>query len=149
MMHFTAVRCVSKTTGPGGAFISANQHMRDPEFQDHPDLPLPKADADSVPPSNVWQRLSRVMEVVIFVLLGFAVYKLFGPEIDRRAELQSEVNRLSAIVEEKEEIAGRLSTEHRLLKTDKEYLETVARDRLNLQREGEYIIRIESGEEED
>ncbi len=88
------------------------------------------------------------MEMVIFVLLGLAVYKLFGPEIDRRAELQSEVTRLSAIVEEKEEIAARLSTEHRLLKTDKEYLETVARDRLNLQREGEFIIRIESDEEE-
>ena len=123
--------------------------MRDPEFQDHPDLPLPSENGENVPTANIWQRLSRVMEVVIFVLLGLAVYKLFGPEIDRRAELQSEVNRLTAIVEEKEEIAGRLSTEHRLLKTDKEYLETVARDRLNLQREGEYIIRIESGEEEE
>lgn len=88
------------------------------------------------------------MEVVIFVLLVLAVYKLFGPEIDRRAEMQSEVNRLSVIVEEKEGIAGRLSTEHRLLKTDKEYLETIARDRLDLQREGEYIIRINRGEGE-
>jgi cell division protein FtsB len=30
-----------------------------------------------------------------------------------------------------------------LLKTDKEYLETVARDRLDLQREGEYVVRID------
>jgi cell division protein FtsB len=37
----------------------------------------------------------------------------------------------------------RLRKEHRLLKTDKDYLETVARDRLNLQREGEHVVRIE------
>ncbi|MCG8599302.1 MAG: septum formation initiator family protein [Verrucomicrobiales bacterium] len=110
-------------------------------------MPVYKEGAESMPLPNMWQRMSRVMEVVIFALLILAVYKLFGPEIDRKAELQSEVNRLSAIVEEKKEIAGRLSTEHRLLKTDKEYLETIARDRLNLQREGEYIIRIQSEEE--
>jgi len=41
----------------------------------------------------------------------------------------------------------RLRQEHRLLKTDREYLENVARDRLNMQREGEYIIRIEREDE--
>jgi cell division protein FtsB len=89
------------------------------------------------------------MEVVIYLLLLLAVYKLFGPEIDRRSELRAEVNRLSAIESAKGEQAARLRQEHRLLKTDKEYLETVARDRLNLQREGEYIIRIDRGEEEE
>lgn len=122
--------------------------MRDPEFQDHPDLPLLIQSEEAKPRSNLWVRMSRVMEVVIFLLLLLAVYKLFGPELDRQKELDAEVGRLTQIAAQKEEKAARLSQEHRLLKTDKEYLETVARDRLNLQREGEYIIRIDRGGEE-
>ena len=83
------------------------------------------------------------MEVVIYLLLLLSVYKLFGPELDRQQEMQSEINRLTQIEAGKKEQVVRLRQEHRLLKTDKEYLESVARDRLELQRPGEYIFRIE------
>lgn len=150
MMRSTAARCessrIASKARPKEAITTT---MRDPEFQDHPDLPLQMKGEENQPPSNMWQRMSRVMEVVIYLLLLLAVYKLFGPEIDRRAELKAEVNRLTAIESTKGEQAARLRQEHRLLKTDKEYLETVARDRLNLQREGEYIIRIDRGDEEE
>jgi len=88
------------------------------------------------------------MEVVIYVLLAFAVYKLFGPELDRQAELDSEINRLTQIRDGKNGYAAKLRQEHRLLKTDREYLENVARERLALQRDGEYIIRIDRELEE-
>jgi len=117
--------------------------MRDPDFQDNLDLPLRIDGGTRKPRSNVWKRLSRVMEVVIYLLLALAVFKLFGPELERQEELEAEIDRLSRIRDDKHEKVVRLRQEHRLLKTDKEYLETVARDRLNLQREGEYVIRIE------
>lgn len=121
--------------------------MRDPEFQDNLEMPLRIEGEGGKPRVDMWRRLSRGMEVVIYLLLLLAVVKLFGPEWDRQDELQSEQNRLVAIRDGKNERAMRLRQEHRLLKTDKEYLETVARDRLDLQREGEYIIRIDrSGE---
>ncbi len=122
--------------------------MRDPEFQDHPDLPLQIKEEGGKPKPNLWQRLSRGMEVVIFLLLLLSVYKLFGPELDRQDELTAEINRLTQIESSKEEQVMRLRQEHRLLKTDKDYLETVARDRLQLQRPGEYIFRIDRGGEE-
>lgn len=89
------------------------------------------------------------MEVVIYLLLLLAVLKIFGPEWDRQKELKAEANRLAQIQADKEEQVIRLRQEHRLLKTDKEYLESIARDRLNLQREGEYVVRLqrEEGEE--
>lgn len=127
--------------------------MRDPEFQDRLDLPLlidgegGKSSRPGARP-NVWRRLSRVMEVVIYVLLALVVYKLFGPELDRQDELKGEKKRLEQIRNEREEQVVRLRQEHRLMKTDREYLETIARDRLDLQREGEFVIRIDRGEEE-
>lgn len=121
--------------------------MRDPEFHDNLEIPLRSGGASAKPRSNVWKRLSRIMEVVIYVLLILTVVKLFGPEMERQEDLKAERERVSRIRSEKEARVLRLRQEHRLLKTDKGYLETVARDRLNLQREGEHIVRIERGEE--
>ena len=117
--------------------------MRDPDFTDQPEFTLQASTAAAVPRPSLWKRLSRLMEVVIYALLVLAVVKLFGPELERREELVAEKQRLEGIRSEKESQAVRLRQEHRLLKTDKDYLETVARDRLNLQREGEHVVRIE------
>ncbi|MDF1850442.1 MAG: septum formation initiator family protein [Verrucomicrobiales bacterium] len=122
--------------------------MRDPEFQDRPELPLHIKGEEGKPRLLFWQRMSRGMEVVIYLLLLLAVLKIFGPELDRQAELKAEATRLTQIQADKEEQVARLRQEHRLLKTDKEYLESIARDRLNLQREGEYVIRLQREEEE-
>ena len=117
--------------------------MRDPDFTDQPEFTLHASTAAAAPRPSLWKRLSRLMEVVIYALLVLAVVKLFGPELERREELVAEKQRLEGIRDEKESQAVRLRQEHRLLKTDKDYLETVARDRLNLQREGEHVVRIE------
>jgi len=122
--------------------------MRDPEFTDQPELSLHFMGGGAKPRSILWKRLSRFMEVVIYALLVLAVLKLFGPELQRRDELKAEKQRLDHVRDGKDAQVVRLRQEHRLLKTDKEYLETVARDRLNLQREGEHIIRIDRGESE-
>ena len=122
--------------------------MRDPDFTDQPEFTLHASTAAAVPRPSLWKRLSRLMEVVIYALLVLAVVKLFGPELERRDELVAEKQRLEGIRSEKESQAVRLRQEHRLLKTDKDYLETVARDRLNLQREGEHVVRIEREGEE-
>ncbi len=117
--------------------------MRDPDFRDQPESSLHFPGGEAKPRTSLWKRLSRVMEAVIYVLLVLAALKLFGPELLRREELVSEKRRLDQIRDEREATVVRLRQEHRLLKTDKSYLETVARDRLNLQREGEHIVRIE------
>ncbi|MEM7699448.1 MAG: septum formation initiator family protein [Verrucomicrobiota bacterium] len=116
---------------------------RESDFFDRSDIPLSITDADPKRRSNVWQKLCRVMEVVIYVLLCLSVYKLFGPELERRDALAAQHVVLSGERDALEVKVKRLRTEHRLLKTDKEYLETIARDRLDLQHAGETIIRME------
>lgn len=120
--------------------------MRDPEFTDQPEFSLHFDAGREKPRTNFWKRLSRGMELLIYVLLVMGSLKLFGPEWRRRDDLEAERQRLVHIRDEKESRLVRLRQEHRLLKTDKEFLESVARDRLNLQREGEHIVRIERGE---
>lgn len=119
--------------------------MRDPEFREQPEFSLHFAGGGEKPRPSVWRRLSRVMEVVIYALLVLAAVKLFGPQLQLRDSLAAEKQRLEQIRDEKEGRVVRLRQEHRLLKTDKGYLETVARDRLDLQREGEHIVRIDRG----
>jgi cell division protein FtsB len=116
---------------------------RETDFTDQPEFILHASTEAGVSRASVWRPLSRLMELVIYSLLALAAWKFFGPELLRRDELAAEKHRLEHIRAEKEARVLRLRQEHRLLKTDKEYLETVARDRLNLQREGEHIVRID------
>ena len=83
------------------------------------------------------------MEVVLYVLVILAVARLFWPEIERQESLQTELESKTSVLRVNEAKVDRLRLEHKLLKTDKEYLEIISRDRLNMQKEGEYIIRIE------
>ena len=118
--------------------------MRDPEFQDNVDAYRhPASRGIPIRPRTIWQRMSRVVEAIIYVLIVLIVIKLFSPELDRHHELQSELEKLEAVNLEKERNVARLRREHSHLTSDRAYMEAVARDRLNLQRKGEYIIQIE------
>ena len=98
---------------------------------------------------NLWQRLSRAMEVLIYVLCFLAVAKMFWPEIERQKQLNTELANLDKVLKEKQDAVNQLRQKHELLKNDREFLEVVSRDRLNLMRSDEYVIRIERGEVEE
>ena len=120
--------------------------MRDPEFQDNPNVFRPGGEETPRKASpNIWQRMSRVLEMVIFVLLILGFAKLISPELEKQKELRSELEKLKAIKVEKEAEAARMRREHSNLISDRRYLEAIARDRLNLQKDGEYVIHIERG----
>ncbi|HEY2125004.1 MAG TPA: septum formation initiator family protein, partial [Chthoniobacterales bacterium] len=56
---------------------------------------------------------------------------------------RAEIDRLQAQVGEQKGLLSRQTREIDLLKTDPTYLETIARDRLDLMKEGETIFRLE------
>ncbi len=117
--------------------------MRDPDFIDRPELSLALGAAEEKGRPSLWRRLSLVMELVIYALLLSAAVKLLSPQFQRLDFLEAEKERIGRVRDEKESRVVRLRQEHRLLKTDRDYLEVVARDRLDLQREGEHIVRID------
>jgi cell division protein FtsB len=92
---------------------------------------------------DIWQRLTRVLLGVL--LLGVVVFVLsqFVPEVDKQktvdAELASLTARRDSLARERDLQKANLE----YIRTDQEYFEVFARDKLDLRREGETIYRIE------
>lgn len=121
--------------------------MRDPEFHEFDRDFHDPAVAGWLPAKpDVWQRMSRGMEVLLYILLIAGVLRLFQPETAKQRKLDAELAQILALKSEREARVAELRQEYELLRNDREYLETVARDRLDMAREGEYIIRIDREE---
>ncbi len=116
--------------------------MRDTEFYD-PDRESFQVEEEEALGPDIWQRLSKVMMALIFLCVVAAALRLFIPEIERRNQLQQQAQHFEQLSAEKTARVAQLQKEYDLLKNDKEYLETVARDRLDLSREGETVFRID------
>lgn len=93
---------------------------------------------------GVWPILNRlVMAVIIFALcVGGTV--AFLPILSQRKAQAQRLDELKAEVARQEALIAKNSRAVELLKSDPEYIETVARDRLDLMKPGETIVRIEA-----
>lgn len=93
--------------------------------------------------ATVWQRLNSVLRVLLALALFLIIVSLFLPQWKKLAQSRAEVDRLQEEVGRQKILLTRQTREVNLLKTDPTYLETLARDRLDLMKEGETIFRIE------
>jgi cell division protein FtsB len=93
--------------------------------------------------ATVWQRLNSVLRVLLVLALGLVIVSLFLPQSKKLTQSRAEIDRLQGQVTEQKILLARQTREVNLLKTDPTYLETMARDRLDLMKEGETIFRLE------
>lgn len=93
--------------------------------------------------ATVWQRLNRVLRVLLVVAIWLVIISLFVPPYKKMSQSRAEIDTLQAQVNEQRTLLARQTREVTLLKTDATYLETIARDRLDLMKEGETIFRLE------
>ena len=70
---------------------------------------------------------------------------LFVPPYKTLLQSRAEIDNLQAQVNEQKRLLARQTREVNLLTTDPAYLETIARDKLDLMKEGEVIFRLEPG----
>lgn len=122
--------------------------MRDTEFYDPDREPFQEEEAVRFGP-DIWQRLSKVMMALIFLCVVAAVLRFFIPEIERRNQLEKQAQRFEQQIDEKSMRLAQLQIEYDLLKNDRAYLEVIARDRLDLMRDGETIIRLDRSTDSD
>jgi cell division protein FtsB len=93
--------------------------------------------------ATVWQRLNRVLKVLLFLAFWLVVISLFVPPYKKLNQSRAEIDKLQTQVSEQKMLLARQNREVNLLKTDATYLETIARDRLDLMKEGETVFRLE------
>jgi len=96
--------------------------------------------------ATVWQRLNRVLKVLLFLAFWLVVVSLFVPPYQKLQQSRGEIDNLQAQVNEQKMLLARQTREVNLLKTDATYLETIARDRLDLMKEGETVFRLEQSQ---
>jgi cell division protein FtsB len=93
--------------------------------------------------ATVWQRLNSVLRVLLVLALVLVIVSLFLPRSKKLTQSRAEIDRLQGQVNEQKILLARQTREVNLLKTDPTYLETMARDRLDLMKDGETIFRLE------
>jgi cell division protein FtsB len=93
--------------------------------------------------ATVWQRLNSILRILLVLALVLVIVSLFLPQSKKLTQSRTEIERLQGLVNEQKTLLARQTREVNLLKTDPTYLETLARDRLDLMKEGETIFRLE------
>ena len=94
--------------------------------------------------ATVWQRWNRVLLLLLLLAVWLVIVSMFVPPYKRLKIGHAEIDKLQAQRDEQQVLLSRQTREVNLLKTDPAYLETIARDRLDLMKEGETISRVES-----
>lgn len=92
---------------------------------------------------DFWHRINKVLTglVILGVFLGIGV--MFYPVWHKQQDMRARVASLAA---EKDSKTAELADARRkleLLKNNPEYVETIARDRINVMKPGETIFRVE------
>ena len=94
--------------------------------------------------ATVWQRWNRVLLLLLLLAVWLVIVSMFVPPYKKLKIGHAEIDNLQAQRDEQQVLLSRQTREVNLLKTDPAYLETIARDRLDLMKDGETIFRVES-----
>lgn len=93
--------------------------------------------------SEIWERLNRIVWALIILAVIALVVSFFYPAVSELSGYRDRVDSKREALEEARKTNAERSEELHLLQTDPEYVETIARDRLDLMKEGETIFRLD------
>ena len=103
----------------------------------------PFADFRARREATIWQRLNRILFALLFLAVWLGIISLFVPPYKKMQAARGEIDALEAQRNQQKMLLAHTTREVSWLKTDPTYLETIARDRLDLMKEGETIFRLE------
>lgn len=112
--------------------------MGTPRFLDPSSIPLKRQSG-----GNIWATLIQVVQGVTALVLLAGLMLFFLPVIHRTHELQDEKANLQRRISAEQDQQQELQMEIQHMKNDSSYVEHIARDRLNMGRPGETIIRFD------
>ncbi len=92
---------------------------------------------------NVWAKLAQVAQWLVLAAVFVALLACFLPVIHQVQNLQAAKAKLAAQVAAEQAANRQWNRQLDLLKTNPEYIERVARDKLNVGKTGEIIFRFD------
>lgn len=95
-------------------------------------------------PFSFWNIINRVMISAIIVALCIAGALVFIPILKQQGEELEHQRHLEAEIKKETALLAKQSREVELLKNDPEYISIIARDKLNVMKPGETILRLDA-----
>jgi len=92
---------------------------------------------------NIWHTLNRLVIALIAFALITTILCTFLPTLRARSKQVERVEALRAEIANQRLVLNRRLREVELLRNDPAYVEIVARDRLDMMKEGETIFRLD------
>ena len=93
------------------------------------------------PPESFWQRLNRLLWVLLILTVVVVIISAFLPELQKQRTEREQRERLHRLIDEQKALHSRYTREISWLQNDPEYLaDRYARDILNLMKPGEAIL---------
>ncbi len=101
------------------------------------------AEARRTSDPSFWNALNRVLLALVMVsgIAGLVLW--FYPEVVRRDQMARNLLREQEELVAQQTLRKQREREVYLLENDKEYIETIARDKLDMMKEGETIFRLD------
>jgi cell division protein FtsB len=96
------------------------------------------------PHEGIWHSLNKFLLTLIVLSISIPIAYSFMPEVKKRKVDEARIEELKGQVEHQRMMLARLQREEGLLKHDPEYIGLIARDRLDLMKEGETIYRVDT-----
>ena len=93
--------------------------------------------------ATVWQRWNRVLLILLLLSVWLVIVSLFVPPYKKLQIGHAEIDKLQQQRDDQQALLAKQTREVNLLKTNLVYLETIARYRLDLMKDGETIFRVE------
>ena len=93
--------------------------------------------------ATIWQRMNHILRVLLFLAIWLLIISFFLPPYKKLNQSRAEIEQLQAHLAEEKNLLARQTREVTLLKSDPTYLETIARDKLDVMK-GERIFRLEA-----
>ena len=94
-------------------------------------------------PVSIWQRINRLLWVLLILTAVGIIIGAFLPELEKQRSERDERARLHRLIDEQRAIHLRHANEIGWLTNSPEYLSIIARDKLELMKDGETILRVE------
>lgn len=93
--------------------------------------------------AGFWRALNTILVVLVALGLLAVVVVQFYPQIEYRNKMVRELDQKKHDLAAEEQVNKQRTREVYLLENDKQYIETIARDKLDMMKEGETIYRLD------